>query len=112
MNGRRMEAEIVRDSVLAISGQLDLTPGGPDIDYEQGLTTFRRSVYYRTAKEKQMLFLTLFDAANVSECYRRSASVVPQQALALANSPLTQAAAQRVADSVTRSLESADDTAF
>ena len=36
-----------------------------------------------------MEFLALFDAANVSECYRRSESVVPQQALALANSPLT-----------------------
>ena len=30
----------------------------------------------------------LFDAANATECYRRSESIVPQQALALANSPL------------------------
>jgi hypothetical protein len=108
-----MEAEVVRDSVLAISGRLDLTAGGPDLDYEQGLTTFRRSVYYRSAKEKQMLFLTLFDAANVSECYRRSASVVPQQALALANSPLTQAASRLVADRITRELgRDADNEAF
>jgi hypothetical protein len=35
-----------------------------------------------------MTFLKLFDVANVEECYRRSVSVVPQQALALANSPL------------------------
>ena len=56
-----MEAEVVRDAVLAIAGQLDVTPGGPDLDHEQGLTTFRRSVYYRNANEKQMLFLTVFD---------------------------------------------------
>ena len=33
-----------------------------------------------------MKFLKLFDAASVTECYQRSESVVPQQALALANS--------------------------
>ena len=106
MNSRRMEAEVVRDSVLAVAGRLDLTAGGPDLDYEQGLTTFRRSVYYRTAKEKQMLFLTVFDAANVSECYRRTSSVVPQQALALANSPLTQSAARLVAERLSREIGS------
>ena len=35
-----------------------------------------------------MEFLTLFDAANPGACYRRTASVRPQQALALANSDL------------------------
>ena len=84
-----MEAEVVRDSVLSLAGQLDLTVGGPDLDQEQGLTTFRRSVYYRHANEKQVPFLVIFDAASVNECYRRPTSVVPQQALALANSPLT-----------------------
>jgi hypothetical protein len=109
MNPRRMEAEVVRDSVLAVAGQLDPTPGGPDLDHEQGLTTFRRSVYYRHANEKQVLFLALFDAANVNECYQRSASIVPQQALALANSPLTQAAARRVTERIAGELGSAAD---
>jgi Protein of unknown function (DUF1553) len=49
----------------------------------------RRSVYFRHAYEKQMPFLVLFDAANVNECYRRSESVIPQQALAVANSSLS-----------------------
>jgi Protein of unknown function (DUF1553) len=48
----------------------------------------RRSVYFRHAKEKRGLFLRLFDSPSVLSCYRRSESVVPQQALALANSPL------------------------
>ena len=88
MNPRRMEAECVRDSVLYISGELDLTRGGPDIDHAQGLQLPRRSLYFRHAAEKQMGFLSLFDGASVAECYERTESVVPQQALALANSTL------------------------
>jgi len=87
MNMRRMEAEIVRDSVLAVSGQLDRTFAGPELDHKLGLTTKRRSIYYRYAPEKMMEFMTLFDSANVTECYQRTESVVPQQALAMANNP-------------------------
>jgi hypothetical protein len=54
----------------------------------QGETVFRRSLYFRHAYEKQMRFLTIFDAASPNECYRRSESIIPQQALALANSEL------------------------
>jgi len=96
-NTRRMEAEIVRDSLLFVGGKLDLTLGGPDLDHEAGLSTPRRSIYFRHANEKQMTFLKLFDLASVNECYRRSESVVPQQALALANSPLAIAQARLLA---------------
>jgi len=88
-NVRRLEAEVVRDSVLHVAGNLDLTTGGPEIPHTQGQTVPRRSVYFQHAYEKQMNFLQLFDAASVNECYRRSTSVVPQQALALANSQLS-----------------------
>jgi hypothetical protein len=88
-NPRRMEAEVVRDSVLHVAGRLDAVLGGPDIDHSLGMTSARRSVYFRTAFEKQMTFLTQFDVASVNECYRRSESVVPQQALALANSGMS-----------------------
>jgi hypothetical protein len=97
MNSRRMEAELVRDSVLHVAGNLDLHLGGADIDHTQGLTVPRRSLYFRHAAEKQMEFLQLFDAANVTECYRRNESIVPQQALALANSPLSLAQARLLA---------------
>ena len=86
---RRIEAEAVRDSLFAVAGDLDLTMGGPEIDHAQGLTTPRRSVYFRHAAEKQMEFLKIFDAAGVTECYQRKDSILPQQALALANSDLT-----------------------
>ena len=36
-----------------------------------------------------MEFLKLFDAPSVIECYERTTSIAPQQALALANSDLT-----------------------
>jgi hypothetical protein len=89
MNVRRLDAEIVRDNVLAVAGQLDATLGGVDIDFRQGETTQRRSIYLRHAYEKQMTMLVVFDAASPNECYRRSESIVPQQALALMNSSLS-----------------------
>ncbi|HVU89389.1 MAG TPA: PSD1 and planctomycete cytochrome C domain-containing protein [Pirellulales bacterium] len=99
-NPRRMEAETVRDSVLCVAGQLDMTIGGADLAYAQGLTVPRRSLYFQHANEKQMTFLKLFDLASVNECYRRSESIVPQQALALANSPLALEQSRRLAASI------------
>jgi hypothetical protein len=89
MPSRRLEAEIVRDAVLHVAGRLEPAFGGPDIDHKLALSTRRRSIYYRSAAEKQAEFLRLFDMAAASECYERKTSVVPQQALALANSELT-----------------------
>jgi hypothetical protein len=89
MNPRRMEAEVVRDSILLLAGQLDSTMGGPDIDETKGLESNRRSIYFRHSPDTQMEFLKTFDGANPVECYLRSESVVPQQALALANSQIS-----------------------
>jgi hypothetical protein len=89
MPSRRVEAEVVRDCIFSVAGKLDRTMGGPDIDYHQGLTTPRRSIYFRHAAEKEMEFLKIFDCAAVTECYQRKESILPQQALALANSAVT-----------------------
>jgi hypothetical protein len=97
MNSRRMEAEVVRDSVFYVAGSLDTAQGGPEIDYALGLHAPRRSIYFRHAQEKQMEFLKVFDCAAVSECYERKQSIVPQQALALANSELSLVQARRLA---------------
>ena len=97
MNSRRMESEAVRDSVLWVSGQLDLTMGGPELDAKLGQSTNRRSIYYRHAPEKFMTFLKLFDAPSTHECYRRNETIVPQQALALVNSPLSIEQSRRLA---------------
>jgi len=104
MNPRRMEAEAVRDNVLYVAGSLDQTPGGPDIDPEAGLKSPRRSLYFRHAKEKRVTFLRLFDSPNVLSCYRRSESVAPQQALALANSSLCREQARLLAKRLVQQL--------
>jgi hypothetical protein len=96
-NVQRLDAEVIRDCVLFVGGSLDTTRGGPEIDFTQGETVFRRSLYFRHAYEKQMRFLTIFDAASPNECYRRSESILPQQALALANSELSAGQSRQLA---------------
>jgi hypothetical protein len=115
MNPRRMEAECVRDSILYLSGALDLTRGGPDLDHVQGLEVPRRSLYFRHAAEKQMGFLVLFDGASVTECYERTESVVPQQALAMANSTMALERSRAMAAALAKEAPEAEDfvaTAF
>lgn len=85
---RRMEAEVVRDSVLACAGALDRKLDGPEIDVADWIKNPRRSLYFTQHGESQMLFLSTFDGANVCECYRRTSTVLPSQALAMSNSEL------------------------
>jgi hypothetical protein len=91
---------VVRDSILYLSGQMDPTLGGPEIDETKGLESRRRSIYFRHSPDTQMEFLKMFDAPNPAECYTRNESVVPQQALALANSKISQEQARLIAKSI------------
>ncbi|MFQ3592713.1 MAG: PSD1 and planctomycete cytochrome C domain-containing protein [Gemmataceae bacterium] len=109
MNSRRMEAQLVRDSLLALAGDLDPTLGGPPLPAKSEHR--RRSLYYFHSHNEENKFLTLFDDANVLECYRRSNSIVPQQALALQNSRLALHAAQRLTARLD-TPERANDEAF
>jgi hypothetical protein len=86
----RMQAEVIRDSVLYVAGELDLQLGGQEIDHAQGLVSRRRSLYFAHHGESKMEFLELFDAANPCDCYARTSSIMPQQALAMTNSELAQ----------------------
>jgi len=106
MNRRRMEAEVVRDSLFATAGHLDTKLGGPEIDQNLAASTNRRSLYYRHAPEKEAVFLKMFDSANTAECYRREETVVPQQALALVNSPLTLDQSRRLTTSIRNEIAS------
>jgi hypothetical protein len=108
----RMQAEVVRDSLLAISGELDGTMGGHELDHKLGLSSRRRSLYFAYHGEEKMEFLELFDAANPLDCYQRTSSIQPQQALALTNSELTsdlsRVLAARLWTHVTESTHAAD----
>ncbi len=97
MGPRRMEAEVVRDSLLAAAGDLDRSAGGPPLDEKLGQTSHRRSLYFRFNTQYKMAFLEQFDAPSPSECYERRESIVPQQALALSNSALALNAARGLA---------------
>ena len=57
---------------------------------QAGLRQRRAAAFTSSTPTKSKIkFLELFDGASVNECYRRSESVVPQQALALANSDVS-----------------------
>ncbi|MEZ6058635.1 MAG: PSD1 and planctomycete cytochrome C domain-containing protein [Planctomycetaceae bacterium] len=103
MNVKRLEGEIIRDAILAGSGRLDPTVGGPSVPLH--LTAFlegrgrpgasgpidgngRRSLYISVRRNFPEPFLQAFDFPNPhSTTGRRSVSNVPAQALALMNNP-------------------------
>ncbi|MFM8291788.1 MAG: DUF1553 domain-containing protein, partial [Planctomycetia bacterium] len=93
----RLEAQVVRDGILALAGTLDPTPGGPPVPEAEQAESRRRSLYFWHSDISRNLFLVTFDDAAVNECYQRDQSIVPQQALALANSAIVHDAASRIA---------------
>ncbi|MEX0725079.1 MAG: PSD1 and planctomycete cytochrome C domain-containing protein [Planctomycetaceae bacterium] len=108
-NPARMEAEAVRDSLLASAKQLDGTFGGKEVEQSEGLKNWRRSVYFSQHGEEKMMFLDLFDAPDANDCYRRSTSVRPQQALALTNSELVQKLGRLLARDLSKTLAADDE---
>ena len=108
----RLEAQAVRDSLLALSGQLDPTLGGPSVPTASQADSKRRSLYFFHSNNERNLFLSTFDEAGVKECYRRDQSIVPQQALALANSRLVHDAAGLIATRLSGEVPPNDDGAF
>ncbi len=110
MNARRMESQVVRDSLLSFAGKLDTQLGGPSIDPKANTT--RRSLYFKHSPDQQNKFLEMFDDADVLQCYRRSESIVPQQALALSNSSLATQMAGYIEARISSSLENSENTVF
>lgn len=108
-NPRRMEAETIRDSVLYQAGLLDLTMGGPDIDENQAFDSRRRSLYLRQTPDSQAEFLRLYDQPMPNDCYVRPQSIIPQQALASANSTFFQEASRLLAKSLNKRHAADDD---
>jgi hypothetical protein len=101
MNPIRMEAQVVRDSLLFLAGELDLTMGGPPVPVKDEASR-RRSLYYFHSNIQREKFLSMFDDASVLDCYRRAESIVPQQALALENSSLAFDMAKTIAAQISQ----------
>ncbi|MEZ6047435.1 MAG: DUF1549 domain-containing protein [Planctomycetaceae bacterium] len=87
--GHRLEAEVIRDSLLLASGEFDSAFYGQEIELEAGLESNRRTIYLSHHGEGKLQFLEMFDVADPCDCYLRKTTVLPQQALALANSELS-----------------------
>jgi mono/diheme cytochrome c family protein len=101
----RLEAEIIRDQVLAVAGNLDRTPGGPcvyphiDPKLFQSSTkrtwagrpdddpsTWRRSLYVYSKRSIRYPLFETFDQPNlINSCDRRNRSTIAPQALLLMN---------------------------
>ncbi len=116
MNWQRLDAEALRDSILAISGRLNPAMGGPPVlfnvpdDVAQGFEFFkwfpsseveqrRRSVYLIQRRSVLLPMAETFDAPNLStSCARRQTTIVAPQALTLLNGSLTRTEASHLAE--------------
>ena len=114
---RRLEAESLRDAILAVSGELNAAFYGPGVKPElpvqfgksswepsvQRSDRFRRSVYIQVKRNLLYPMLQAFDLPDTFEsCARRAVTTTAPQALTLLNSELVLAPAQRLAGKLLR----------
>jgi hypothetical protein len=122
-NRVRLEGEVIRDSLLAISGRLNWQIGGPSVsppippDITKTARNWtastnradhlRRSIYVFTRRTLRFPFLEVFDApdSNLS-CPERGRSTTAPQALTLLNSDAVMDAAEATADGLKREASS------
>lgn len=85
---RRLDLEAMRDSLLQVSGRLDLTLGGPPGDAAGDPLNVRRTVYGLVDRQNLPSLFRTFDFAAPDQCVeRRPSTTVPQQALFALNAP-------------------------
>jgi hypothetical protein len=88
MNRQRLDFEALRDSLLAVSGELNLAMGGPSDEMTTAPFTHRRSVYGFIDRQNLPNLLRAFDFASPDTTSpQRFQTTVPQQALFMMNSP-------------------------
>ncbi len=85
---RRLDFEAMRDSLLFISGQLNLAVGGRPVDLTDDPLNPRRTVYALVNRQDLPSMFRAFDFPVPDQCIeRRPRTMVPQQALFAMNSP-------------------------
>lgn len=88
-NIRRLDLEAVRDSILAIGGNLDISLGGRPVNLGESPYSRRRTIYGFVDRRNLPEIYTQFDFANPDlSTGKRYETIVPQQALFMMNSPL------------------------
>ena len=105
MNVRRLQAEQIRDAMLAATGELDSAASGPSVDHAQP----RRTIYTKVIRNTRDPLLDVFDAPdNFFSTAERNVTTTPNQALLLMNGPWLLARAQALATRLQRE-STADD---
>lgn len=123
MNRRKLEAEAVRDSILAVAGKLDRAMGGPSFQdfviqrpehsphYKYELADpedpklHRRSIYRFLVRSQQQPFMTALDCADPSMLVeKRNQTITPLQALTQLNNQLVLVMAKHFAERVERAV--------
>jgi cytochrome c553 len=118
MPRRRLEGEALRDSIMAVAGNLDRTVGGPAVHPyidpalfqssskrtwvgkpDSDPSTWRRSVYVFSKRSIPLPMLDVFDKPDsVGSCARRNRSTIAPQALILMNNSFVLMEARMFAD--------------
>jgi hypothetical protein len=97
MERRRLDVEAWRDSLLAASGRLDRTVGGPSFDPQNAEST-RRTVYAKVSRLELNKMLALFDFPDPNvHAPTRSKTTTPLQKMFVLNSPFMATQARALA---------------
>ncbi|VTR99844.1 membrane protein : Uncharacterized protein OS=Pirellula staleyi (strain ATCC 27377 / DSM 6068 / ICPB 4128) GN=Psta_3349 PE=4 SV=1: PSCyt1: PSCyt2: PSD1 [Gemmata massiliana] len=103
---RRLQAEVIRDSILAVGGRLNTTMYGPGTLSEESP---RRSIYFTMKRSKLIPSLVVFDAPDgTTGVGDRPSTTVAPQALHLMNNPHVRAAAYGLAKRATADSKASD----
>lgn len=95
MPSRKLKMEAMRDALLAVSGELDLKPGGQPFEEKGNRTNPRRSIYLFVNRDVISSMAATFDGADPSACtVERQETMVPQQTLFALNSDFVRHRAQ------------------
>lgn len=109
MPRRRLDFESMRDSMLSVCDELDVTMGGRPIDLNASPAVPRRSIYGFVNRDIIANLMSTFDSANPNACTaKRPETTVPQQTLFALNSDFIQDRAARLA-SLTKQMNPSDD---
>jgi hypothetical protein len=97
MPRQRLDFEAMRDSLLAVSGQLDTSLGGRPFENQMDVKSNRRTIYGLVNRNDLPGVFRAFDFADTeASAAERPQTTVPQQALFALNAPFVQEQARRL----------------